>query len=605
MPVTGPLNISDPTLKFTVSVNGSAVQEKIAVISVNVVHEVNKISYAEILFVEGTGDIGQDGDAGSFPASESTSPDMKPGGTVSITAGYGDDTEVSIFSGVIVKQSLRTGNAGFEMLLTCKHNAVKMTMGQKEDQFFSAKDSDVIQQLVRAHGLSVTADATTPQMEVLFQRMSTDWDFVLARAAFNGHLVTLEDDQIVIGQPKFDEAAVLSVVYGESIISFDAEINAEKQPTSLDAYAWDPQTLALINASAAEPSLNVQGDVKVKDLPAKLGQQQLKLISSTPLAQSDLKVWADSTLLRMRMNAIRGRVSFIGNALPRPGKILELKGVGPRFNGNAFISQVRHQLEDGRWTTSVQFGVPDKPIFEKENFSYAPANGQMPAVHGLQLATVMKISEDPGSQYRIQVKPASNAAEQSGIWARLASLYATGNAGAVFYPEVGDEVILGFLESDPRYPVVLGSLFSKAKVPPVTQADEKNNTKAFYSRSLLQINFDDDKKIIKITTPGNNMITLSDDGKSIEIKDQNSNSIKLDDSGIMMNSPKDITLKATGNISLQATGKATFKATQDMELTGMNIKQTAQIGFTAKGTATAELSASGQTVVKGGMVMIN
>jgi hypothetical protein len=37
----------------------------------------------------------------------------------------------------------------------------------------------------------------------------------------------------------------------------------------------------------------------------------------------------------------------------------------------------------------------------------------------------------------------------------------------------------------------------------------------------------------------------------------------------------------------------------------MNITNTAQMGYTARGSASAELSASGQTIVKGGMVMIN
>jgi hypothetical protein len=37
----------------------------------------------------------------------------------------------------------------------------------------------------------------------------------------------------------------------------------------------------------------------------------------------------------------------------------------------------------------------------------------------------------------------------------------------------------------------------------------------------------------------------------------------------------------------------------------LNVQATAQVGLTAKGTASAELSASGQTTVKGAMVMIN
>ena len=604
MPAQSVTNIIDPTLRFTVTVNGNAVQEKYGVVSINISHEINKISYAEIVFVEGSGDIGEGGDGGSFPASEST--DLVPGNSISITAGYGEDTEKPVFKGVIVKQAVRISSAKlFQVVVTCKHEAVKMTLNQKEAEFSDATDSDTIQKIVGTYGLSATVDSTSAQLEVLFQKSATDWDFILARAAYNGYITILDDDSITIGKPKFTEAAVLAVGYGDGMISFDAELNAEKQPPTLEAAAWDPQTLALITSNATEPSLNSHGNLTAKSLSEKLSQTQQKLISSAPLAQADLKSWADSTLLRLRMNAMKGTVSFIGSALAKPGKMMELSGVGQRFDGTAFMVAVKHSMVEGLWTTTVRFGAPDKPIFEKEQFSYTPANGLMPAIHGLQLAKVVKISEDPASQYRIQVKPASNAADQKGIWARLASYYATSSAGSVFCPEVGDEVVLGFLESDPRFPVVLGSLFSKSNVPPLTQADEKNNIKALYTRSKLQLNFDDDKKIIEITTPGNNMITLSDDGKSIEIKDQNNNSVKLDDSGITLNSPKDSTLKATGNINLQATGKVSMQATQDMELKGMNINQTAQMGFTAKGTATAEVSASGQTVIKGAMVMIN
>ena len=43
----------------------------------------------------------------------------------------------------------------------------------------------------------------------------------------------------------------------------------------------------------------------------------------------------------------------------------------------------------------------------------------------------------------------------------------------------------------------------------------------------------------------------------------------------------------------------------DVSAKGMNVNLEAQTGLTAKGNATAELSASGQTTVKGAMVMIN
>ena len=47
------------------------------------------------------------------------------------------------------------------------------------------------------------------------------------------------------------------------------------------------------------------------------------------------------------------------------------------------------------------------------------------------------------------------------------------------------------------------------------------------------------------------------------------------------------------------------KSKQDSKINGLNIEVSAQMGVKVKGSATAEISASGQTVVKGGVVMIN
>jgi hypothetical protein len=42
-----------------------------------------------------------------------------------------------------------------------------------------------------------------------------------------------------------------------------------------------------------------------------------------------------------------------------------------------------------------------------------------------------------------------------------------------------------------------------------------------------------------------------------------------------------------------------------VKVDGLNVSCTAQVGFTGKGSASAELSASGQTTVKGALVLIN
>ncbi|MES1160065.1 MAG: type VI secretion system tip protein VgrG [Bacteroidota bacterium] len=598
MPVKSPIDIEDVTLLYTIKVNGKAIKDYYPVLTVDIHHEINKISYAEITMIDG------DEENSSFPISDSS--DLIPGNEVSITAGYAGEDEQPIFTGIIVKQGLQLDADGYTLSVICKHKVVGMSFSKMEEEFANKTDSDILKSIFSNYGIDASVDATSSQQELLFQKLATDWDLVLCRADFCGYVVTMDGEKVTVGKPVFDSTAVLRVEFGTSIISFTAELNAEKQPSGLSASAWDIKNQDLLKATAAEPAINAQGNMSVKSLGGKLPKQQTVTLSSiTPMSSDDLKTWADSSLLRMRMCGLKGQVSFQGNADVKTGTLIELAGVGKRYNGNAYVSGVTHTLDSGQWTTLVKFGLDPSPAYEKKGFSYLPAMGQLPAIQGLQVATVKTLNEDPASQNRIAIQLPSNAQNAEPVWARQSHFYATSGAGAGFLPEPGDEVIVGFLDSDPRYPVVLGSLYSNAKPPLNTPSDNNNYIKTLTTRSKLKLSFDDEKKIILIETPGGNKITLSDEDKTIVLNDANKNTVKMSSGGIELNSAGDIQLEAKGNISLQATGKLSLTAQQDVSVSGLNINESAQVGYTAKGNASAELSASGQTVVKGAIVMIN
>ena len=597
MPAPSPVDMPDVTLRVTVTVAGSPIPDTYPIVSVNISHEVNRISFAEIVFKDG------DLESGTFPISDGTS--FVPGAEVEIKAAYGDAAATSIFKGLVVKQGIELNSSdGYNMVVTCKHKAVQMTYVKKEAEYAAVNDSDIMTTITGTYGLSATIKSTSVTQELVFQKLATDWDFLLSRAEFYGYIITLDGDAITVGEPDVSGSAVLRIAMGESILQFNAELSAEKQATAVSASAWDIKNQALLTVNASEPTVNAQGNLTPKQLSGKLSQGPLTLNSCTPMANDELKAWADGNLLKMRLSSIKGQVSFRGSSLVKPGTIIELAGVGARFNGNAFVTAVNHVIEDGEWTSKVRFGLDNVSVAERVNLSYPIAAGQLPAIHGLQVATVKQIHEDTENEFRIMVTIPSNASSQTGVWARMGTFYASSGFGVNFLPEVGDEVIIGFLESNPRYPVILGSMYSSGRKNPVTPV-AKNNIKSITTKSQLKVSFDDEKKITKIETPGGNSFTLNDDAKSIEVVDQNGNSIKMTSSGIDISSGKDINIKATGNISLNATGKLDLKATQDAAVSGMNVTNTAQMGFTAKGNATAELSASGQTTVKGGIVMIN
>jgi uncharacterized protein involved in type VI secretion and phage assembly len=152
--------------------------------------------------------------------------------------------------------------------------------------------------------------------------------------------------------------------------------------------------------------------------------------------------------------------------------------------------------------------------------------------------------------------------------------------------------------------VVLGSLYSSKQATPY-ELEAPNDTKAIVTRCGHKLVFDEADRIITVVTPAGNTIVLSDKDKSIVLQDQSGNKVELAPGGITLDSPKDIVLKAKGKVTVEAGMSMALKAAADLTVDGANVACSAQMGFSAKGNASAELSATGQTVVKGAMVLIN
>src|SRR5262249_13028297 len=51
-------------------------------------------------------------------------------------------------------------------------------------------------------------------------------------------------------------------------------------------------------------------------------------------------------------------------------------------------------------------------------------------------------------------------------WGRVAQVWAGKSWGASFWPRVGQEVVVAFLEGDPDQPLIVGSVYNEAQRPP-------------------------------------------------------------------------------------------------------------------------------------------
>jgi Rhs element Vgr protein len=587
---------SGGVVTFTIKVKGQPMNDTYKVHSIYTCSKANRIPFARISIEDGVMS------EGTFQGSDSD--DFKPGTDIEIYAGY-QSVEELVFGGVVVKHGVTINTDGVSTLeLECKDKALKMTVGRKNANYIKKKDSDIISTMIQNAGLTADVESTTIQFEEMVQYYCTDWDFMLSRAEVNSLLTLVENGKISIKKPGASETEVLTITYGIDIIEFSAKIDAVSQLSKVKSIAWDVKNQKIVEAAGQDPGWDDQGNISRTDLAKISSPDVYKIQSASVIEKTSLKEWADAKFVKSNLSKITGFVKFSGSAKVKLGKIIKLAGVGARFEGKVLVTGVTHEIIENNWTTQCEFGMSDDWFSNRTDIVAPSASGFLPGAEGLQIGKVMKLDEDPLQQNRIQVKLPVLQTETEGVWARLAQFYGTNASGSFFIPEIDDEVIIGYFNNDPSQPVILGSLYS-SKIKPPYEITKENFRKAIVSKEKLTLEFDDENKAITLKTPGKNSIVINDKEKSITLTDQNKNTIVLSDSGISIESAKDITLKAKGKIDIDATGAINLASKADVAMKGNNINVTANIGVVAKGSATAELSASGQTTVKGAMVMIN
>ena len=574
---------------YDILVDGAAIDPSYQVLSISIMKEVNKISVAKIVF--------RDGEAADRTFAISNESFFLPGKKIQVKIGR-DGTNAQVFKGIITRHAIKVReNGNSELCIECKDEAVKMTIGRKSKYFENVKDSDVFDQLTGNYsGLTRQGDTTSLQHKEIVQHHISDWDFLLMRAEANGMLVLVNDGEIKIVKPVTTSEPVLQVTYGSSLLEFEAEMDARNQWKAVRTRSWDYSNQQLFESDSSSVSFKEPGNVSGSTLAEAINLEQYDLHHSGHRLEQELQDWANGCLLRSRLAKIRGRARILGYSEIKPGDMIQLAGVGDRFNGKAYATAVRHDISVGSWDTHIQFGLDPELYSRKMSPDDMPAAGLLGSIQGLQIGKVVQLENDPDGENRILVRIPVIDDNAQGIWTRVASLDAGNERGAFFLPEIDDEVIIGFINNDPRDAVMLGMLHSSAKPAPLN-AQDVNHEKGFTTRSKMHIHFNDDTKTIIIDTPAGNSFTLDESGTKIEVKDQNNNIMTMDSAGINMESPLEVKIKAGTNLTLEAGAQFVIKA--------LSLSAKASADVTVEGSASAKLNSSGITEIKGSLVKIN
>ncbi|HCN5613378.1 TPA: type VI secretion system tip protein VgrG, partial [Escherichia coli] len=103
-----------------------------------------------------------------------------------------------------------------------------------------------------------------------------------------------------------------------------------------------------------------------------------------------------------------------------------------------------------------------------------------PVIPGILIAKVIgpeaeEIHTDAYGRVKIQFPwEDARTGEKSSCWVRVSQYWSGFGAASQFIPRVGTEVFVSFIQGDPNYPVIIGSVYNGKNKPPLDLPKKKN-----------------------------------------------------------------------------------------------------------------------------------
>ena len=233
--------------------------------------------------------------------------------------------------------------------------------------------------------------------------------------------------------------------------------------------------------------------------------------------------------------------------------------------------------------------VPEKTIYRPS------ALRAKPLISGVQTAIVTgeagdEILVDKYGRVKVQFhwdREGKNDSKSS-CWIRVAQNWAGNKWGAFFFPRVGQEVLVDFINGDPDQPIISGAIYNADLMPPYTLPDKKtqsgiksHSTKQGAADNFNELRFEDEK--------GKELLFFqAEKDHELNVKNDQKDTIGNDRTTLINN---DDTAKIANNQTIDV-GKV------------LNITAGTDITFTTGG-ASITMKSSGAIEIKGTNVTVN
>jgi phage protein D len=489
-----------------------------------------------------------------------------------LATNVGGTTPEPLATAEVTALEAEHGPDGSRTIVRAYDASRRLQTSRRTRSFVQMKDSDIARQVGQEHGLELgTIDDSGAVHPHVAQANQTDWEFLTGRAHEDGFKLGVADGRFHFqkaaapeGAPPngdFDSTDPLQLVVGTTLLEFHPRVTSGGQVKEAVVRGWDPKTKKALVGRAPAKAASALVAKSPGDLAATVGAPIHIQVDRPFSTQAAVDAQAQSNAARF--GSVHAEATAIAQGHPKlkPGRSVRVSVAGESFDGTYFVTQARHVFDAiGYRTHLVMSGQLDRSLLAL--VGSAGRAEQAALVNGVVVALVTN-NNDPEELGRVRLKFPWLADDYESDWARVVSLGAGPDSGAVFMPEVNDEVLAAFEFADVRRPYVLGGLHNGLDRPRLGDGlvdNGKVRRRGIVSRRGHRLVFHDaaDKSGV--------ILRSGDDHLNISINET--------EMTIGLRSDGTIVIEATGDISVKSAANVTVEAGAQLTLNGATVSVT-------------------------------
>ena len=273
-----------------------------------------------------------------------------------------DDRASQVFNGRISAIEAEYPSGGGGLLTVLAEDRLQgLRMTRRTRTFEETSDADVIRQIAAEHSLEPQVSLPeSPVHKVLAQVNQSDLAFIRERARSLNAELWVEDRSLFVKARTDRMDTVIILAYEDNLISFSVRADLAHQCTQVGVAGWNVAAKDAIEVEATENAIRAElsdNDISGSSiLQQAFGERQERIVHTVPLADEEARGIAAARYCERARRFVTGTGITDGDARIRVGSVVKLEGLGNLFNGNYYVSRVRHSY-DGTYGFRTTFDV--------------------------------------------------------------------------------------------------------------------------------------------------------------------------------------------------------------------------------------------------------